>query len=78
MSDGFPSDFCADVILSHDDAAEDEDRSLPVSRISGRDRKNREVLTQLTRESGLLSPMRRVELWMVVPEPDEKRAGKIR
>jgi hypothetical protein len=78
MSDGFPSDSCADVILSHGDAAGDEDRSLPVSPISGRDRKTREVLTQLTRESGLLSPMRKVELWMVVPEPDEKRVGKIR
>ena len=66
MSDGFPSHSCADAILSRDDVAEGEDRSLPVALISGRDRKSREVLTQLTRESETLWAVRKVALWMVV------------
>jgi len=69
MSDGFPSRSCVDVLLSRDEIAEGEDRSLPVSLISGRDRKNREVLTQLTRESETLWAVRKVELWMVGARP---------
>jgi hypothetical protein len=69
MSDGFPSRSCADVLLSRDEIAEGEDRSLPVSLISGRDRKNREVLTQWTRESEALWAVRKVALWMVGPRP---------
>ena len=74
MSDGLPSRSCADVTLSRDDVAEGEDRSLPVSLISGRDRKSREVLTQLTRGSETLWAVRKVELWMVVQRPDGERS----
>jgi hypothetical protein len=67
MSDGFPSRSCADVLLSHDETDEGEDRYLPASLVPGRDRKNREVLTQLTRESETLWAVRKVELWMAGP-----------
>jgi hypothetical protein len=36
MSDGFPSGFCADAILSHGEADEGEDRFLASSLVSGR------------------------------------------
>jgi len=74
MSDGFPSRSCADVLLSRDEIAEREDRSLPVSLIFGRDHKNREVLTQLTRESETLWAVRKVEQWIVVQRPDGERS----
>ena len=69
MSDEFPSRSCVGAFLSRDDVAEGEDHSPLVSLISGRDRKNREVLTQLTRESETLWAVRKVELWMVGPRP---------
>lgn len=74
MSDGFPSRSCADVILPRDDVAEGEDRSPPVSLISGRDRKSREVPTLLTPESVALSAVRKVALWMVGQRPDGERS----
>ena len=75
MSDGFPSRSCADAFLSRDEVDEDEGRFLPVRLASGRDRKNREARTRLIREPRALWIMMRVELWMVVPEPDGKRSG---
>jgi len=72
VSDEFLSRSCADVILSRD---EGEECSLPVSLIFGRNRKNREVRTQLTRESGALWAVRRVELWIPVLGPDGRRSG---
>lgn len=74
MSDGFPSRSCADVIPSRDAGDENEDRSLPVSLVSDRDRKNREVRTQLTGESGALWGVKRVELWLVAPGLDGERS----
>jgi hypothetical protein len=78
VSDGFPSHCCADVILSRDEGDEDEDRSLPVSLASGRDRKNHEVRTQLARESVALWAVKRVELWLVAPGLDGERSGSSR
>ena len=75
MNGGFPSGSCADAILSLDEADEDADRSLPVSPISGRDRKSREVRSRLTRESGALWTVRRVALWIVAPGPDGRKSG---
>ena len=75
MSDGFPSHFCADAMLSRDDVDEDEGRFLPVRPASDRDRKNREARTQLTRELVALRTVRKVEPWIVVPGPDGGRPG---
>ncbi len=75
MSDGFPSRSCADAILSRDEVDEDEDRSLPVSLVSGRGHKTGEVLTRLTQESRALWTVMRVGQSMVVPEPDGGRSG---
>jgi len=74
VSDGFPSRSCANATLSRDEDDEDEDRSLPVHLASGRDRKNREVRTQLTGESGALWGVKRVELWLVAPGLDGERS----
>jgi len=74
VSDGFLSHSCVDAILSRDEDAEDEDRSLPAHLASGRDRTNREVRTQLTGESGALWAVKRVELWLVAPGLDGERS----
>jgi hypothetical protein len=74
MSDEFPSRSCADVLLSRDGTGEGEDRYLPASLVPGRDRKSREVLTRLTRESEILWAVRKVALWMVVQRPDGQRS----
>ena len=74
MSDGFPLRSCADVILSRDETGEAEDRYLPASLVPGRDRKSREVLTHLTRESETLWAVRKVALWIVVQRPDGGRS----
>ena len=75
MSDGFPSLFCADAILSRDEVDEDEDRSLPVPLVSGRGHKTAEVRTRLPRESRDLWTVMRAGQSMVVPGPDGERSG---
>ena len=67
MSDGFPSRSYVDAILSRDEVDEDEDRSLPVSLISGRGHKMFEVLTRLSQELRVLWTMMRVGRSIVVP-----------
>ena len=75
MSDGFPSSSCADAILSHGEADEDEDRSLPVRLVSGRGHKTDEGRTRWSRETRALWTVMRVGLWIVVPGPDGERLG---
>ena len=75
MSDGSPSRFCVDAILSRDEGDEDEDRSLPVRLAFGIDRKNREARTRLIQELRALWIVKKVELWIVVPGSDRERPG---
>jgi len=75
MSDGFPSLFCADAILSHGEVDEVADRFLVSPPVSGRGHKTVEVRTQLTQEPRALWTMMMVGQSIVVPGPDGGRQG---
>jgi len=70
MSDGFLSRSCADAILSHGGVVEAAGHSLASLLASGRGHKMCEFLTRSPRELRALWTTMKVELSIVVPEPD--------
>jgi hypothetical protein len=75
MSDGFPSLFCADAILSHGEVDEVADRFLVSPLVSGSGHKTIGVRTRLPQEPRALWTMMRVGRSMVVPGSDGGRLG---
>ena len=75
MSDGFPSHFCADVILSRGEAVEVGGRFPASVPVFCRDRKTDEVRILCDRELRALWTVMRAGRSIVVPEPDERRLG---
>ena len=73
MSDGFPSDSCADVILSRGEAVEAAGRSLVFLLVSGRGHKMCEFLTRCARESRALWTVMREGRSIVVLRPEGER-----